>query len=171
MSSGEPLTSDKMVCCPVLWGGIFLPNSGFDYGRTITQCQYSMRPQLDTAAQPSHRQTGQRGPWTKEIKNLMIDFQRPAEKQWSAPYWSAMHETVVTSPCENMKMYQIILGALVNMSNKQLVTSSSGRIGSGGGSPPARLCDMSALLTAGHLYVKLSNKLSQMSFSRRFQIS
>ena len=63
-----------------------------------------MRPQLDTAAQPSHRQTGQRGPWTKEIENLMIDFQLPAEKQWSAPYWSAMHGDAVTSPCENMKM-------------------------------------------------------------------
>ena len=34
----------------------------------------------------------------------MIDFQRPPEKQWSAPYWSAMHGDAVTNPCENMKM-------------------------------------------------------------------
>ena len=65
------------------------------------QCGHSLTPQHNQViARPA-----QRGPWTKEIKNLMIDFQRPAEKQWSAPYWSAMHETVVTSPCENMKMY------------------------------------------------------------------
>ena len=31
----------------LVWLG-FIPGSGFDYGGTITQCQYSMRPQLDT---------------------------------------------------------------------------------------------------------------------------
>ena len=44
----------------------FLPDSGFDYGGTITQCQYSMRPQLDTGITKSWPDQPAATHWTKE---------------------------------------------------------------------------------------------------------
>ena len=52
----------------------FLPGSGFDYGGTITQCQYSMRPQLDTGITKSWPNQPAAAHWTKEEKNIVDNF-------------------------------------------------------------------------------------------------
>ena len=57
-----------------MWSGC-IPGSGFDYGGTITQCQYSMRPQLDTGITESWPDWPSAAGWTKE-KEKNISFNR-----------------------------------------------------------------------------------------------